>query len=103
MVHARMGTMAARDRTGWNGSRWTVALWFGALAGCVHGGAPSSPGAPPPGAEREVNSATGTFEDDVAFLAKYGDVDVLVGPSGGRVALSASYQGRVMTSAVAPG
>ncbi len=44
-----------------------------------------------------------TFEDDVAFLSKHGDVDVLVGPSGGRVALSAKYQGRVMTSAVAAG
>ncbi|MGO8996203.1 MAG: DUF6786 family protein [Polyangiaceae bacterium] len=44
-----------------------------------------------------------TFEDDVAFLAKHGDVDVLSNRSGGRIALSATYQGRVMTSAVAPG
>jgi hypothetical protein len=44
-----------------------------------------------------------TFEDDVAFLTKHAPVDVLVSPTGGRVALSATYQGRVMTSAVAPG
>jgi hypothetical protein len=43
-----------------------------------------------------------TFDDDVAFLRKHGDVIVLESTGGGRVALSAKYQGRVMTSAVAP-
>ncbi len=41
-----------------------------------------------------------TFDDDVAFLRKYGAVTVLESPTGGRVAVSAKYQGRVMTSAV---
>ena len=41
-----------------------------------------------------------TFDDDVAFLRKYGAITVLESPTGGRVALSAKYQGRVMTSAV---
>lgn len=41
-----------------------------------------------------------TFADDVAFLSKYGPVHVLEGKGGARVALSAKYQGRVMTSAV---
>jgi hypothetical protein len=41
-----------------------------------------------------------TFADDVAFLSKYGAVHVLEGKGGARVALSAKYQGRVMTSAV---
>jgi hypothetical protein len=50
-----------------------------------------------------ASEARVSFEDDVAFLTKHGDIDVLVGPSGGRVALSAQYQGRVMTSAVAAG
>ncbi len=60
--------------------------------------APSKPADAPFTPEPHV-----TFEDDVAFLTKHGDIDVLVGPSGGRVALSAKYQGRVMTSAVSPG
>lgn len=41
-----------------------------------------------------------TFEDDLAFLSAHGPVHVLSARSGGRVALSARYQGRVMTSAV---
>lgn len=44
-----------------------------------------------------------TFDDDVAFLKQHGAVQVLESPSGARVALSAKYQGRVMTSAVEPG
>ena len=47
-------------------------------------------------------AATPTFADDLAFLGKYGAVHVLSSPGGGRVALSAKYQGRVMTSAVDP-
>jgi hypothetical protein len=67
------------------------------LAACaVAGCASPKPAESPPGPRV-------TFEDDVAFLKNHGDVDVLVGPSGGRVALSAQYQGRVMTSAVAAG
>jgi hypothetical protein len=42
------------------------------------------------------------FDDDVAFLKKHGAVQILEAPGGGRVALSAKYQGRVMTSAVEP-
>lgn len=41
-----------------------------------------------------------TFADDLAFLTKHGPVHVLESPSGARVAVSAKYQGRVMTSAV---
>jgi len=47
-------------------------------------------------------SAPATFADDVAFLSKYGPVHVLEGKNGARVALSAKYQGRAMTSAVDP-
>jgi hypothetical protein len=45
-------------------------------------------------------TAPPTFADDVAFLGRFGAVHVLESPSGARVALSAKYQGRVMTSAV---
>ncbi len=41
-----------------------------------------------------------TFAEDVAFLTKHGAVHMLEAPGGGRVAVSAKYQGRVMTSAV---
>jgi len=41
-----------------------------------------------------------TFANDVAFLSRFGPVKVLESPGGGRVAVSAQYQGRVMTSAV---
>jgi hypothetical protein len=44
-----------------------------------------------------------TFEDDVAFLKAHGDVIVIDAPGGGQLAVSAKYQGRVMTSAVRPG
>ena len=40
------------------------------------------------------------FADDVAFLGKHAKVIVLEHPDGGRVAISPSLQGRVMTSAV---
>jgi hypothetical protein len=58
-----------------------------ALAG-VAVSAPTAPSAP-------------TFSDDLAFLEKHGPVVVLTTPGGGKVAVSAQYQGRVMTSAVA--
>jgi hypothetical protein len=41
-----------------------------------------------------------TFAEDVAFLEKHGRLNVLSSPSGAKVATSAQYQGRVMTSAV---
>jgi hypothetical protein len=44
-----------------------------------------------------------TFADDLAFLEKHGEVKVLEGPRGELVAVSAGYQGRVMTSAVERG
>lgn len=46
-------------------------------------------------------SAPSTFDDDLAFLQKFGKVLVLTNPDGGKVALSPLYQGRVMTSGVA--
>ncbi len=46
---------------------------------------------------------TTTFDEDVSFLGSHGEVLVLTDPEGGKVALSAHYQGRVMTSAVAGG
>jgi hypothetical protein len=52
--------------------------------------------------ERQTMAFT-TFADDVAFLSKYGPLKIFEAPGGGRVAVSAKYQGRVMTSAVEPG
>ncbi|MEX0822275.1 MAG: DUF6786 family protein [Rhodothermales bacterium] len=43
-----------------------------------------------------------TFQEDLDFLTAQGDVQLLRAPSGGVVAVSARYQGRVMTSAVSP-
>jgi hypothetical protein len=73
--------------------RFTFVPVLAALSAC----GPGTPAATPHGGPRV------TFENDVAFLEKYGAVDVLEGPNGGRVALSAKYQGRVMTSAVGAG
>ena len=42
-----------------------------------------------------------TIAQDLAFLRRHGPVQVLETAGGGRVVLSAQYQGRVMTSAVA--
>jgi hypothetical protein len=70
----------------------------GALPLASASGLPTSgDGAPatPPG-----SAASPTFADDLAFLGQHGAVHVLESPGGGRVALSAKYQGRVMTSAV---
>ena len=44
-----------------------------------------------------------TFQEDVAFLSKFGAVEVLGAPGGGQIAISPHYQARVMTSAVEPG
>lgn len=68
-----------------------------ALAAC-------SPAAPTetkvPTTDPKPPAAAPTFDDDVAFLRKHGAVTVLESPTGGKVAVSAKYQGRVMTSAV---
>src|SRR5262245_24542659 len=50
---------------------------------------PSSPPAPP-----------ATYKEDIDFLEKHGKLYVLTSSSGAKVAASAQYQGRVMTSAV---
>src|SRR5687768_11600876 len=61
------------------------------LSACS-GPAPKLPGG-------EVSSSP-SFADDVRFLSEHGEVVVLSSPEGAKVALSAKYQGRVMTSAV---
>jgi hypothetical protein len=43
-----------------------------------------------------------SFDDELALLRRFGPVDVLEAPGGGRVAVSPRWQGRVMTSAVEP-
>jgi hypothetical protein len=53
--------------------------------------------APPP------SSSPVSFDEDLAFLSKYGAVKVLTGKNGGRIAVSGQYQARVMTSAVGAG
>ncbi len=63
------------------------------LSGC---GRPNAePGLPAP-------EMVKTFAQEVDFLKRYSPVQVLEAPGGARVALSAAYQGRVMTSAVSP-
>lgn len=54
--------------------------------------------------DRVTTAARGpaSFDDDLAFLNAHGETLVLTHPDGGKVALSARYQGRVMTSAVSP-
>lgn len=64
-----------------------------ALAACADKVPP--PVAPPP-------AATGPIDADLAFLRAHGPVEVLASPGGGLVAVSARWQGRVMTSAVEP-
>jgi hypothetical protein len=61
--------------------------------------AETAPAAP---AESPKPAAPATFADDLAFLNKYGPIKVLESPHGGKVAVSAKYQARVMTSAVEP-
>lgn len=72
-----------------------VALTF-LLAGCARTATDQAPMV-------TDTEAPPTFAEDVRFLEQHGPVQVLEAPSGARVALSAQYQGRVMTSAVAPG
>ena len=60
--------------------------------------AAATPSPPPP----PSSNAAATFQEDVAFLAKFGALEVLSAPSGGQIAISPRYQARVMTSAVEP-
>src|SRR5690606_20229609 len=46
-------------------------------------------------------AAGASFDEDLVFLSSHGPVLVLTDPDGAKVALSAKYQARVMTSAVA--
>ena len=61
-----------------------------------------TPSTPDTAAPDEESETTPSFADDLAFLESYGEVQVLQAPHGPSVALSALYQGRVMTSAVTP-
>ena len=78
---------------------------FGALscrAPAAH--APSNAAKPiMPSPNPSPPSVQQTFEEDVAFLSAHAPVRVLTSPSGGRIAISAEYQARVMTSAVGAG
>jgi hypothetical protein len=72
---------------------FTLALSIVVMASC---------GSPPLAKGPSMKMKT-TFDDDVRFLEAHGPVIVLRDAArGGAVALSAHYQGRVMTSAVAP-
>lgn len=77
----------------------SAALTSGDLASAAPGGSPSAsaaaPTPTPPPARGPVS-----FEDEVAFLQKHGEVRVLSNAFGAQIAVSPSYQGRVMTSAV---
>ena len=68
-----------------------------ALVGCSSGEEPGTDESAGP----DTTDAP-TFAEDVAFLEQHGSVHVMEAPSGGRVATSAAFQGRVMTSAVGP-
>ncbi len=79
-----------------------------ALSACAAGGpapaaAPTAPTAPAAAPAPPPAAPGASFADDVAFLRERGEVIVLEGPGGGRVAVSPTYQGRVMTSAVGEG
>ncbi len=57
---------------------------------------PLAPSATPSSASK--TSSRPTFADDVSLLKEHGEVIVLASASGAKVAVSAKYQGRVMTS-----
>jgi hypothetical protein len=63
---------------------------------------PQTAGAARPQKEDRIMPPFTTFADDVAFLSRFGPLKIFESPGGGRVAVSAKYQGRVMTSAVEP-
>lgn len=69
--------------------------FFAALALCA-----CADTVPPPVAPAGVVS--GGIDDNLALLRAHGPVEVLASPGGGLVAVSARWQGRVMTSAVEP-
>lgn len=63
--------------------------------------APEGPAPAEASPEPSPASGSPSFDDDVSYLRDHGDVQLLRAPSGAVVAVSAKYQGRVMTSAVA--
>jgi hypothetical protein len=101
-----------------NSKRLRVASFAAVAYGLVACQTTRDPAAPPPAAppraqasaksetatpERSsVSMPITTFASDVAFLSRFGPVKVLEAPGGGRVAVSAQYQARVMTSALEP-
>src|SRR5580692_7081609 len=70
-----------------------------ALYACANTTA-SAPTVTPRGAPARI--AAPTLDDDLGFLRAHGPVQVLEAPNGGRVVVSARWQGRVMTCAVEP-
>ena len=48
------------------------------------------------------SSTVRTIDDDIALIGAHAPVEILKSPGGGRVVVSAAWQGRVMTSAVEP-
>lgn len=82
-----------------------VATLLLGLAACQPAVPPPSEEAPPPSADKPPAAAVSrsTFADDLAFLKAHAPVRVLTAPSGAQVAVSATYQGRVMTTAVDAG
>src|SRR5947207_1721408 len=94
--------------TGWFQSASLVCL--SALAfSCQSPAAPSNSAKPtmpspaPTSPTPTSTTASKTFEEDVAFLSQHAQVVVLSSAGGGRIALSAQYQARVMTSAIGEG
>lgn len=83
--------------------RVTPPVFAAAIVAACGGSSVSPPSAPPGGASPAGGGRArgATFAEDVAFLRQYGPVQVLEGARGARVAVSAKYQGRVMTSAIA--
>jgi hypothetical protein len=74
-------------------------LAFVLVAACAStAGAPTLSNVPLP-----MSGGGSSFAADVAFLRAHGDVVVLESPRGGKVAVSPTYQGRVMTSAFSAG
>lgn len=72
-----------------------IVLLIGACVGAPPAVMPAAtPVSLPPGAR--------SIDEDLAFLQAHAPVEVLEAPGGGRVVLSARWQGRVMTSAVEP-
>lgn len=85
----------------------TIAL-SGTLISCGGNQAPAAPPtqpAPPPttpAAVRPAPDSTPSFDEDLTYLGRHGEIHVLRNAAGSVVAVSPKYQGRVMTSSVAP-